>query len=162
MSKSLTLILALSAVALRAADNPTVTPTPVPAAATAAVAQESRTVIVRERDIIHVSAQLRESTLIILPKDEKVMEVYCGDKDNWIINGAENFVTVKPAQKGSHTDVHIITNHANAYTLSFLEVSETPGATSDLKLFLQPADDGGKVPAAIEPCVCQCRDCRAL
>src|SRR5258707_11226747 len=142
MSKSLTLILALSAVALRAADNPTVTPTPT---ATAAVAQESRTVIVRERDIIHVSAQLRESTLIILPKDEKVMEVYCGDKDNWIINGAENFVTVKPAQKGSHTDVHIITNHANAYTLSFLEVSETPAATSDLKLFLQPADDGGKV-----------------
>ena len=141
MTKPSTLILALSlafnAGAVWATADPATPATP--------VAQESRTVVVHERDIVRVSAQLRETTLIILPKEEKVIEVYCGDKDNWIINGAENFVTVKPAQRGSRTDVHIITDHANAYTLSFSEVSDTPGAVSDLKLFLQLADDGGKI-----------------
>lgn len=111
----------------------------------AVVAQESRTVVIHEKDIVRVSAQLRETTLIALPREEKVMEVYCGDKDNWIINGAENFITVKPAVKDARTDVHIITDHANAYTLSFSEVSDTPGAVSDLKVFLQPADDGGRI-----------------
>jgi type IV secretion system protein VirB9 len=111
----------------------------------ATVAQESRTVVIHEKDIVHVAAQLRETTLIVLPREEKVMEVFCGDKDNWIINGAENFITVKPAVKGARTDVHIITDHANAYTLSFSEVSDMPGAVSDLKVFLQPAADGGGI-----------------
>lgn len=137
MTKPFVFIFAFGSLTLWAAD------TPKPTVAT--VAQESRTVLIHEKDIVHVSAQLRETTLIILPKDEKVMEVYCGDKDNWVINGAENFVTVKPAQQSARTDVHIITDHANAYTLSFAEVSETPGAVSDLKLFLQPADESEKV-----------------
>jgi type IV secretion system protein VirB9 len=115
------------------------------------VAAESRTVSIHEKDIVRVSAQLRETTLIVLPREEKVMEVYCGDKDNWIINGSENFVTVKPAIKGSRTDVHIITDRANAYTLSFAEVSDTPGAVSDLKLFLQPVDESGQVRLQAKP-----------
>ena len=93
----------------------------------AAVAKESRTIAVHAKDVIPVNAQIQETTLIILPQEEKVMTVYCGDKDNWVIDGTENFVTVKPARQGAHTDVHILTDHANAYTLSFTEVSNVPG-----------------------------------
>jgi hypothetical protein len=95
---------------------------PPPPAAGSAVAQESRTIAVHAKDVIPVNAQLRETTLIVLPQEEKVMTVYCGDKDNWVIDGTENFVTVKPAKSGAHTDIHILTDHANAYTLSFTEV----------------------------------------
>ncbi|MGH9437645.1 MAG: TrbG/VirB9 family P-type conjugative transfer protein, partial [Terriglobia bacterium] len=114
---------------------------PATPAAGAAVAQQSRTIAVHAKDVIPVNAQIRETTLIVLPKQEKVMIVYCGDKDNWVIDGTENFVTVKPAKVGARTDVHILTDHGNAYTLSFTEVSNVPGAVSDLKLFLQPADN---------------------
>jgi type IV secretion system protein VirB9 len=111
----------------------------------AAVAQESRTIAVHAKDVIPVNTQIRETTLIILPQQEKVMTVYCGDKDNWVIDGTDNFVTVKPAKVGARTDVHILTDHGNAYTLSFSEVSNVAGAVSDVKLFLQPADDGSRI-----------------
>lgn len=117
----------------------------------AAVAQQSRTVAVHTKDVIPVNAQLRETTLIVLPQEEKVMTVYCGDKDNWVIDGTENFVTVKPAKSGAHTDIHILTDHANAYTLSFTEVSNVPGAVSDVKLFLQPADDDSRIRLQKQP-----------
>lgn len=124
---------------------------PATPAAGAAVAQESRTISVHVKDVIPVNAQLRETTLIVLPQEEKVMTVYCGDKDNWVIDGTENFVTVKPAKSGAHTDIHILTDHANAYTLSFTEVSNEPGAVSDVKLFLQPADDGSRIRLQRQP-----------
>ncbi len=117
----------------------------------AAVAQESRTIAVHAKDVIPVNTQIRETTLIILPQQEKVMTVYCGDKDNWVIDGTDNFVTVKPAKVGARTDVHILTDHGNAYTLSFSEVSNVPGAVSDVKLFLQPADDGSRIPLQQQP-----------
>lgn len=106
---------------------------------------ESRTIVVREKDVIQVRTQLRVTTLIVLPQKEKVMTVYCGDKDNWVIDGMENFVTIKPSKAAAHTDVHILTDHANAYTLSLSEVSDETGAVSDVKIFLQPGDDGGNV-----------------
>jgi type IV secretory pathway VirB9-like protein len=117
----------------------------------AAVAQESRTIPVHAKDVIPVNTQIRETTLIVLPQQEKVITVYCGDKDNWIIDGTENFVTVKPAKVGARTDVHILTDHGNAYTLSFSEVSNVPGAVSDVKLFLQPADDGSRIRLQNQP-----------
>ena len=117
----------------------------------AAVAKESRTIAVHAKDVIPVNAQIQETTLIVLPQEEKVMTVYCGDKDNWVIDGTENFVTVKPAKPGAHTDVHILTDHANAYTLSFAEVSNVPGAVSEVKLFLQPADDGSRIRLQKQP-----------
>lgn len=110
-----------------------------------AMQQESRTIVVREKDVIQLKTQLRVTTLIVLPQREKVMTVYCGDKDNWVIDGMENFVTIKPSKTAAHTDVHILTDHANAYTLSLTEISETRGAISDVKVFLQSGDDSGNV-----------------
>lgn len=138
MRKEFALVCLLGTTKLFAADNAT-------PAGGAAVAQESRTIAVHTKDVIPVNAQIHETTLIILPQQEKVMTVYCGDKDNWVIDGTENFVTVKPAKPGAHTDIHILTDHANAYTLSFTEVSNVQGAISDVKLFLQPADDGSRI-----------------
>ena len=138
MRKEFTLVCLLGTAKLFAVDGAT-------PAGGAAVAQESRTIAVHTKDVIPVNAQIHETTLIILPQQEKVMTVYCGDKDNWVIDGTENFVTVKPAKPGVHTDIHILTDHANAYTLSFTEVSNVQGAVSDVKLFLQPADDGSRI-----------------
>lgn len=144
MTRRIAFICLLGTARLFAAD-------PATPAAGATVAQQSRTIAVHAKDVIPVNAQIRETTLIVLPKQEKVMTVYCGDKDNWVIDGTENFVTVKPAKVGARTDVHILTDHGNAYTLSFAEVSNVPGAVSDLKLFLQPADNSSLIRLRQQP-----------
>lgn len=152
MKRSFALLFVLGSFAF--ADVPNTTPPPPakpeenakpPEPTKSAMQQESRTVIVREKDVIQVQAQLRVTTLIVLPQREKVMTVYCGDKDNWVIDGMENFVTIKPSKQAAHTDVHILTDRANAYTLSLAEVSQRPGAISDVKIFLQPGEESGNV-----------------
>lgn len=146
MQRLFVLVSTLGALAFAdAPDTVPSAPTKPEEASRAAMQQESRTVVVREKDVIQVKAQLRVTTLLVLPQKEKVMTVYCGDKDNWVIDGMENFVTIKPSKLGAHTDVHILTDHANAYTLSLTEVSDISGSVSDVKIFLQPGEDSGNI-----------------
>ena len=46
------------------------------------------------------SARLRFTTLIVLPKAEQILDFVCGDKEFWVVNGAQNFAYVKPAKAG--------------------------------------------------------------
>ena len=43
-----------------------------------------------------------------------------GDKAYWnvdVIPGAERYIAVKPSKTGIATDIHIVTDHNNSYTL---------------------------------------------
>jgi type IV secretion system protein VirB9 len=68
------------------------------------------------------------------------MGVFCGDKSYWnvdVIPGAERYVAVKPSKAGISTDIHIVTDRNNSYTLKATEGGDGP---IDLKMFLKPAD----------------------
>jgi type IV secretion system protein VirB9 len=107
-----------------------------------------RTVTVTEAETPpQVRAGLLQSTLIVLPAEEKVANVFAGDTVNWIFDGghvASRFISVKPKTANASTDIHIVSDHGNEYTLQLKEVSSDPDSHFDSKVFISPADQAAK------------------
>ena len=139
---TLTFLLFAACGPLLAADTP-----PKPSAhtepAAASVAPDpdasARTVSYGERDVVPIRTRLRFTTLIVLPKREQILDYVCGDKEFWIVNGAQNFAYVKPAKAGTKTNLNLVTASGNVYSFVLAETSE---GVADLKVFIEPKDDG--------------------
>lgn len=94
-----------------------------------------------------VRAALLQSTLILLPAEEKVATVFGGDTVNWVFDGghvASRFISVKPKIANATTDIHIVSDHGIDYTLQLREVSGEADDHFDSKVFLSPGDKGAK------------------
>jgi type IV secretion system protein VirB9 len=94
-----------------------------------------------------VRAGLLQSTLILLPAEEKVANVFAGDTVDWVFDGGHipsRFISIKPKLANSSTDLHIVSDHGNEYTLQLQEVSSDPDPHFDSKVFLVPADQAAK------------------
>ncbi len=90
-----------------------------------------------------VRAGLLQSTLIVLPAEEKVANVFAGDTVDWVFDGghvASRFISVKPKLAGSSTNIHIVSDHGNEYTLQLHEVSAEGDTHFDSKVFLNAGD----------------------
>ena len=90
-----------------------------------------------------VRAGLLQSTLIVLPAEEKVANVFAGDTVDWVFDGghiASRFISVKPKLAGSSTDIHIVSDHGNEYTLQLHEVSAEEDTHFDSKIFISAGD----------------------
>jgi type IV secretion system protein VirB9 len=111
---------------------------PLPSASTPAAA---KVVSYAEQDVVAVRAKIRFTTLIVLPKQEQILDYTCGDKEYWVVNGSQNFAYVKPARPGSRTNLNLITASGNVYSFVLTEVSESPDTEPDLKVFILPKDD---------------------
>ncbi len=97
---------------------------------------------------------LLQSTLIELPAEEKVATVFGGDTVDWVFDGghvASRFISVKPKTANSQTDLHIISDHGNEYTLELREVSGDADPHFDSKVFITPGDQAGKDKLAAMP-----------
>ena len=107
-----------------------------------------RTITVSEADTPPVVlAGLLQSTLILLPAEEKVANVFAGDTVDWVFDGghvASRFISIKPKVAGSTTDVHIVSDHGNEYTLQLREVSSDDDPHFDSKIFISPGDKAAK------------------
>lgn len=107
-----------------------------------------RTITVSEADTPPVvRAGLLQSTLILLPDQEKVANVFAGDTVDWVFDGghvASRFISIKPKVAGSATDVHIVSDHGNEYTLQLREVSGDEDPHFDSKIFIAPGDKAAK------------------
>jgi type IV secretion system protein VirB9 len=94
-----------------------------------------------------IRAGLLQSTLILLPDQEKVANVFAGDTVDWVFDGghvASRFISIKPKVANSATDVHIISDHGNEYTLQLREVSGDEDPHFDSKIFIIPGDKAAK------------------
>ena len=110
-------------------------------------AQESaRTVQYHSQDIIPIRAKVKYTTLIELPTTEKIMEAATGDKEFWIVDVVGNFCFVHPAKQGIASNLNLITDKGNIYTLTLEDVSSS-SKTPDLKVIVQPADRSAIVAA---------------
>lgn len=90
-----------------------------------------------------VRAALLQSTLILLPAEEKVATVFGGDTVDWVFDGghvASRFISVKPKVANVTTNVHIVSDHGNEYTLELQEVSADGDPHFDSKVFILPGD----------------------
>lgn len=107
-----------------------------------------RTITVSEADTPPVvRAGMLQSTLILLPAEEKVANVFAGDTVDWVFDGghvASRFISIKPKIVGSTTDVHIVSDHGNEYTLQLREVSGDDDPHFDSKVFITPGDKAAK------------------
>lgn len=107
-----------------------------------------RTVIVSESQAPAViRAGLLQSTLIVLPVEEKVANVFAGDTVDWVFDGghvASRYISVKPKMANGSTDIHIVSDHGNEYTLELREVSDDPDAHYDSKVLIEPGDRAAK------------------
>jgi type IV secretory pathway VirB9-like protein len=131
-------------------------PDPVRAAATSEapppeVQPEAKVIQYNEKDVVRVKTKLRYTTLIVLPKNEQILDFTCGDKEFWIVNGNQNFAYVKPAKAGAETNLNLVTASGNIYSFVLNEISETPNAQADLKVFVelssQPMTEAASAPA---------------
>jgi type IV secretion system protein VirB9 len=94
-----------------------------------------------------IRAGLLQSTLVALPPEEKVATVFGGDTVNWIFDGGHvpsRFLSIKPKVAGATTDIHIISDHGNEYTLQLREVSGDPDPHFDANVYIEPGDQGAK------------------
>jgi type IV secretory pathway VirB9-like protein len=69
-----------------------------------------------------IRAGLLQSTLILLPAEEKIATVFGGDTVDWVFDAghvASRFISVKPKLANTTTDIHIVSDHGNEYTLRF-------------------------------------------
>lgn len=102
----------------------------------AAQAQVTRDASYNARAVVHLNTKLRFTTLIILPEQEQILDFVCGDKEFWIVSGAQNLAYVKPAKAGAATNLNLVT--ASGHVYSFLLTEGTGDA--DLKVYVEPDD----------------------
>lgn len=101
----------------------------------------ARTLLYGQKDVAVVKTKLRYTTLIVLPETEEILDYTCGDKDYWVVNGSNNFAYIKPAKSGVSTNLNLVTASGNIYSFLLSEISETPKAVPDLKIFVELRDD---------------------
>src|SRR5262249_30551964 len=82
---------------------------------------------------------LRYTTMILLPDDEEILDVLCGDKDWWVISATHHIAHVKPAKEGAATNLNLVTSSGAVY--SFLLSEKGGNTTPDLKVYVT-ADPG--------------------
>jgi type IV secretory pathway VirB9-like protein len=111
-------------------------------------ANAPRTVTVLEAEAPPViRAGLLQSTLIVLPAEEKVANVFAGDTVDWVFDGghvASRFISIKPRMANGSTDIHIVSDHGNEYTLQLREISGDDDPHFDSKVFIAPGDKAAK------------------
>ena len=105
--------------------------------------REARIVHYSKKDIIELRCQVRVSTAIVLPTSEKILDFTTGDKEYWIVNGAENFCYVHPAKPGTSSNLNLICASGNIYSFLLSEVSTSANSDRDVdyKVFVEPNDE---------------------
>lgn len=94
-----------------------------------------------------IRAGLLQSTLIVLPEQEKVATVFGGDTVQWVFDGGHvpsRFISIKPRVANASTDVHIVSDHGNEYTFQLKEISGDGDTHFDSKVFVQPGSQQAK------------------
>src|SRR5918994_456276 len=90
-----------------------------------------REVSASDRSLITLNTKLRYTTMVVLPDEDEILDVVCGDKDFWIISAAHNIAHIKPAKDGASTNLNLVT--ASGMVYSFL-LTEGKQSHPDLKV----------------------------
>jgi type IV secretory pathway VirB9-like protein len=131
MFKELTVSATLACLSLSAAESKSPTGDP---------DTTSRTISYHDTDISPIATETGFTTMIYLPKEETILEVTCGDKENWPVNWIANLAYLKPAKTGSRTNLNLIAASGNVYSFLASEITGNAAAHADLKVFVIPAD----------------------
>jgi type IV secretory pathway VirB9-like protein len=103
-----------------------------------------REVSASTQSLIPLQTRLRYTTMIVLPGDEAILDVICGDRDFWVISATHNIAHVKPAKAGAATNLNLVTAGGAVY--SFLLSEKQGNSPPDLKVYVtaDPSAPRGK------------------
>ena len=59
--------------------------------------------------------------MILLPEQEEILDVVCGDRDFWVISATQNIAHVKPAKEGAATNLNLVTASGTVYSFLLTE-----------------------------------------
>ena len=112
--------------------------------ASPATAQGIRTVAEgAEAAAIAVTAQVRHTTTVVLPRGETIADVVAGDADYWDVSAAENVAYVKPLEAGIASNVTLVAESGRVWALL---VAESSGEDPDLVVYVE----GPERPSAVD------------
>ncbi len=94
-----------------------------------------REVQASDRNLIALQTRLRYTTMIVLPENEQILDVLCGDRDFWVVSATQNIAHVKPAKAGAETNLNLVTASGAIY--SFLLTEKGGSGTPDLKVYVE-------------------------
>ena len=117
------------------------------ALATPALAQPTREITYNARSVARIETHLRMTTLVILPEGEEILDFVCGDKDYWVVSGAQNLAYIKPAKAGATTNLNLVTASGRVYSFLLAEGAADP----DLKVFVVPDPSDPQQPKPSRP-----------
>jgi len=126
---------------VRPAEPPPHAAVPIGTAAGAGATVGAKVVVYGQKDLISVNTKILFTTLIVLPKNEQILDFTCGDKEFWVVNGNQNFAYIKPAKAGAQTNLNLVTASGNVYSFVLSEISARAGVQPDLKIFVDLQDD---------------------
>lgn len=92
-----------------------------------------RDVTASARSVMPLDTKLRYTTMILLPEEEDILDVVCGDRDYWVISATQNIAHIKPAKAGAETNLNLVTASGMVYSFLLTE-GKTPHP--DLKLYV--------------------------
>jgi type IV secretory pathway VirB9-like protein len=91
-----------------------------------------REVSASERSVIPLQTRVRYTTMIVLPDEEEILDVVCGDRDFWVVTATQNIAHVKPAKEGAATNLNLVTASGSVYSFLLSEKNASP----DLKVYV--------------------------
>ncbi len=94
-----------------------------------------REVSATERSLIPLQTRLRYTTMIVLPANDEILDVICGDRDFWVISATQNIAHVKPAKAGAATNLNLVTASGAIYSF-LLSEGGLPNTSPDLKVYV--------------------------
>ena len=89
-----------------------------------------------EEQAITVTAQVRHTTTIVLPREESIADVVAGDADYWDGSVASNVAYVKPLEAGIASNVTLVAESGRVWALLVAESDEDP----DLVVYVEGPD----------------------
>ena len=92
-------------------------------AAAPAAAQGIRTVA-DGAAVITVTARVRHTTTVVLPREETIVDVVAGDADYWDVSAAANVAYVKPLEAGVASNVTLVAESGRVWALLVAESSD--------------------------------------
>ena len=64
--------------------------------------------------------------MVVLPENEEILDVICGDKDYWVISAAQNIAHIKPAKEAAATNLNLVTSSGIVYSFLLTERASAP------------------------------------
>ncbi len=86
--------------------------------------RSARRVAVKQDTVVRLATQVRYTTLVVVPADERILEFVLGDAERWDLVGAANIALLKPLARGARTSVTLITDAGRIYAFT---AAEGPG-----------------------------------